>query len=175
VNTEKIANWLQIAGNLGILFGLVAVIVQLNQNTEHLKLQLVDQINSRLYQNNRDVMGENPTAAIEKSVVDPSGMTFAEFKIVDAYLINAVNDWEDRYYLYQAGLVDESYWKRQIDGDASWFFGNPFAKHWWRIAGSPVIEHEVAEYVDQTLASVEDDDTYSYFEKSRIRQPGLPK
>ena len=172
---KESANWLQLLGSLGILAGLVLVAIQLNQNTEHLRLQLVDQINSRLYQNNRDVMGENPAAAIEKSVVDPASMTFAEFKIVDAYLINAVNDWEDRYFLYQAGLVDADYWKQRIDEDASWFFGNPFAKKWWRGAGSSVVQTEVAEYVDQAIRSVHDDDTYSFFERSRVEEPGLPK
>ncbi len=33
MNSEKLANWLQIVGNLGILAGLVLVAVEINQNT----------------------------------------------------------------------------------------------------------------------------------------------
>ncbi len=33
MNSEKLANWLQSVGNLGILAGLVLVAVEINQNT----------------------------------------------------------------------------------------------------------------------------------------------
>ncbi len=33
MNSEKLGNWLQIVGNLGILAGLILVAVEINQNT----------------------------------------------------------------------------------------------------------------------------------------------
>ena len=37
MSSEKLANWLQIVANLGILAGLIMVAVQINQNTASVK------------------------------------------------------------------------------------------------------------------------------------------
>ncbi len=104
--SERVQRWINLTANLAVLAGIVLVLMQLSQNTEHLGLQLVDQINSRLYENNRALLGENPVEAIEKSVLEPESMTFSDFLIVDVYLINALNTLEDRYFLYEADLVE---------------------------------------------------------------------
>ena len=37
MDSNKLSNWLQVAGNFGLLAGLVLVAVQINQNSEQLK------------------------------------------------------------------------------------------------------------------------------------------
>jgi hypothetical protein len=54
--------------------------------------------------------------------------------------------WEDRFFLYEAGLKDTDYWKRHIDENIAWYFGNRFVKRWWRAAGVPVVEEEFAHW-----------------------------
>ena len=137
--------------SLAILVGLVLVAIELNQNTEHLRLQLLDQITARANENNRALLGENPTAAIEKAVREPEKLTYAELLIVDAYLINVLSAWEDRFFLHEAGLVDASDWKQKIAEEVSWYFGNRFAKTWWRESGKEFVEPEVARYIDEAL------------------------
>ncbi len=99
---DRASTWLSLAASLAILVGLVLVAIELNQNTEHLRLQLMDQIIARSSEGNRALLGENPTAAIEKSVREPESLTHAEFLIVDAYLINVLSVWEDRFFVYTA-------------------------------------------------------------------------
>lgn len=166
---ERVQAWLGLVANLAILAGIVLVVAELRQNTLHLRLQLLDQINSRLYENNRVLMGANPVEAIEKSVTNPAEMTYADFRVVDAYLINAVHEWEDRYALYQAGLVNADEWKRTVDEDVPWFFGNPFAKDWWRTNGSSVFPLELADYVTLTIESVTDTASYHFFQETKSR------
>lgn len=161
--------WLGLIANLAILAGIALVLVELRQNTEHLRLQLLDQINGRLYENNRALMGDDPVRSIEKSVLSPAEMTYGDFRVVDAYLINAVHEWDDRYSLYQAGLVSEDEWKRTVDEDVEWFFGNPFAKSWWRANGPGVFPSELAEYVTRVIDSVADTATYGFFRETRDR------
>ncbi len=69
-------------------------------------------------------MGENPTAAIEKSIREPENMTYTEFRIVDAYLINVVGVWEDRFFLYESGLAGASDWKQRIKEEIAFELGN---------------------------------------------------
>ncbi len=71
--------WLSLVANLAILVGLILVVLELNQNTEHTRLLLMDQITARMKENNRALLGENPTAAIEKSIREPENMNFESF------------------------------------------------------------------------------------------------
>jgi len=161
--------WLSLVANLVILAGILLVVLELRQNTDHLRLQLRDQINSRLYENNRALMGDNPLASIEKSIVDPEAMTYSDFRIVDAYLINAVNEWEDRYFMYEAGLAEAAEWRHRVDEDVEWFFGNQYAKNWWHTNGAVLIEPELADYVTSAIANVSETATYDFFEATRVR------
>lgn len=160
---ERVQGWITLVANAAILVGIVLVVLELRQNTDHLRLTLRDQINSRLYENNRAVMGENPLPAIEKSVLAPEAMTYSEFRIVDAYLINAVNEWEDRYFLYQADLAEAEEWRNRVDEDVAWFFGNRFAKNWWRTNGTALVEPELAAYVTSAVEAVSDSATIGFY------------
>ncbi len=167
---ERVERWIKLSANLAVLAGIVLILMQLTQNTEHLRLQLVDQINSRLYENNRALLGEDPVEAIEKSVLEPESMTFSDFLIVDVYLFNALNGWEDLYRLYQADLVEADAWQSRVDGDVVWYFGNRFAKNWWIATGSSFFEGEFAEYVDGAIRSVSENETLQFFERSRVQE-----
>ncbi len=167
---ERVERWINLSANLAVLAGIVLVLMQLTQNTEHLRLQLVDQINNRMYENNRALLGEDPVEAIEKSVLAPESMTFSDFLIVDVYLINALNTWEDRYSLYEADLVEADAWQSRVDGDVVWYFGNRFAKNWWIATGSNFFEPEFVEYVDGAIRSVSENETLQFFERSRVQE-----
>ena len=160
---DRTNSWLSLAANLAILVGLVLVAIELSQNTEHLRLQLTDQITSRMTENNRALLGENPTAAIAKSISEPENLTYAEFRIVDAYLINVLAVWEDRYFLHQAGLVDAANWRRRIEEEVAFELGSRFAKNWWRESGREFAEPEVAQVVDDALQTVDDDESSGYW------------
>jgi hypothetical protein len=164
---DRSSVWLSLVASLAVLVGLFLVMMELRQNTEHLRLQLLDQSTARMTENNRALLGENPTAAIEKSLREPENLTYAEFRIVDAYLINELIVWEDRFFLYKAGLVDASDWKQKIEQEVSWFFGNRFAKNWWREGGKEFVEGELARYIDEAMKAVGDDDTYNYWLRIR--------
>ncbi len=116
---EKVNSSLALGANLGILVGLIVLIVELNQNTDHLKLQLMDQVNARQFEHNSMFIVENPASVIEKSLIEPENITYTEFRVLDAYLVNILSIWEDRFFLYQAGLVDSAFWKTKIEQDAN--------------------------------------------------------
>ena len=166
---DRSNTWLALVANLAILVGLILVVLELNQNTEHIRLLLMDQITARMKENNRALLGENPTTAIEKSIHEPESMTYAEFRIVDAYLINVVGVWEDRFFLFEAGLAGASDWKQRIKEEVAFELGSRFAKNWWREGGRKFVEPEVAQFIDEALKAVGDDDTYNYW--LRIRPP----
>ena len=149
-----------ILANVGVIGGLAFLILELHQNTDHLRLQLMDQINARQFAQNSAFLAENPAPIIEVALTDPASLTFTDFQVMDAYLLNALGGWEDRYFLYEAGLVDDADWKRKIDEEARWFLGNTFGRLWWQRVARSYFEPEFADYVDQAVTSADDQGPY---------------
>ena len=158
--SDRVNSWLSLIASVGILAGLVLVAIELNQNTDQLRLQLVFQTTQKLFENNRDMLGENPTPTIAKSITNPEDLTYDEFLIASSFVLNQLNEWEDRFFIHEAGLIDDRDWKRHIDENIGWTLGNRFAQTYWQIS-KPVFEPEFAQYVDKALGNVDQNATYS--------------
>ena len=77
--SDRVNSWLSLIASVGILAGLILVAIELNQNTDQLRLQLTFQANQKIFENNRDLLGDNPTPAYAKAITDPENLTYEEF------------------------------------------------------------------------------------------------
>ena len=82
----KISNWLQITANVGIVGGLLLVGVQLQQNADLLKTQLLYEESIRMVELETKVVGENAAKVWAKSLTDPRNLTLEEQRIMEALL-----------------------------------------------------------------------------------------
>jgi len=146
--------------------GLVLVAIELNQNTKQLSLELVWQVNERMMENNRTLLGDNPASVYVKSITNPEELTFEEFQIASAFVLNFMGVWEDRHYLYMAGLLGDDEWKSYIDGDISLTLGNRFAQALWKTSKN-LFEPELVRYVDEKLPNVDTGATYHWWLDTR--------
>ncbi len=168
MKTDQVNRWLVVGANVGVLLGLIFVAVELNQNSEQLRLQLIFETTQKIFENNQDLLGDNPAPTISKSITNPEALTFEEYLVASSYVLNLMNEMEDRYFVYhQAGLISDEDWKRHIDENISWCLGNRFAQEVWRTTKS-AFESELANYVDQALTNVSETDTYNYWLEMRI-------
>ena len=158
--SDRVNSWLSLIASVGILAGLVLVAIELNQNTNQLRLQLVFQTTQKLFENNRDLLGGNPTPTIAKSITNPEHLTYEEFLIASAWVLNGLNEWEDRFFVHEAGLISDRDWKRHIDENIGWTLGYRFAQGYWQISKS-AFEPEFAQYIDQALTNIDENSTYS--------------
>ena len=69
-------------------------------------------------------------------------------------MLNFLGVWEDRHFLYQAGLLSDQEWKRFIDDDISLTLGYRFAQELWRTT-KRIFEPELVQYVDEQLPYVD--------------------
>ena len=129
---ERLNSWLQIASNFGVIAGLVLIGVQVQQTRDLTRLQMRLEREESNQQMEQGMLGEEPSVAWAKSIRDPSSLSDAEVKIVDSYLINQLNVWSRTVIMERAGLVERGELERLIRQNAWFFFGNPFAKRWWR-------------------------------------------
>ena len=157
--SDRVNSWLSLIASVGILAGLVLVAIELNQNTDQLRLQLVVQTTQKLFENNRDLLGDNPTSTIAKSITNPEDLTYEEFLIASSFVLNGLNEWEDRFFIHEKGLISDRDWKRHIDHNIGWTLGNRFAQQYWQIAKS-TFEQEFVQYIDQALTNIDENSTY---------------
>jgi hypothetical protein len=160
--SDRGSMWISLIASGGVLIGLILVAIELNQNTQQLRLQLEFQSDQKIVDNNRDLLGDNPTPIIAKSITDPKELTFEEALVASSYFLNLLNEFETRYFIYQAGLIEEQDWKRHIDENICWTLGSQFAQTTWHTTKSS-FEPEFVEYVDDALAGITVDATYGWW------------
>ena len=66
MDSGKLGSWLQIVANVGIVVSLIFASVQLQQNSELLKTQLLYEESSRATDLETKFVGENAAAVIKK-------------------------------------------------------------------------------------------------------------
>ncbi len=124
MDSNKFSNWLQVAGNFGLLAGLILVGFQINQNTEIARTGLTARSFELAMQMNLARMGENPEAALAKAATDPESLTDEELGIV-AQWVFFWGDYDRRFDLLrdQGLVVQEIDWDVFYKNRANWVYG----------------------------------------------------
>jgi hypothetical protein len=163
----KIASWLQVSANLGILAGLILVGLQMQQNEELLRVQIMNQHYTEYIAADTAIAGENVAIVWQKSIEDPGGLSLAEQRSMESQTYAPLNRWINLYRMYEAGLLDESEWQIQVDLDAPFYFGNPYTRAWWdeSKAGWPKewLPLELKDYLDKRLERVSISNNREYY------------
>ena len=132
MDSDKISNWIQVAPNIGILAGLILVGLQMQQNTDLLRMQLLKDEATSYLSTESTILGENYAEVYAKSITDPKSMTVADMRIEDTMLwSHGVFRWSNTYRLYEFGLVEEEQWKSEVTRDLPFLYGSPYGRAWW--------------------------------------------
>ena len=170
MDSENMSKWLTLGANIGILIGLVLVVIQIRQNSDLLRLQFINDEYLAESSSERLLIGENPADAIMKAMYSPEDMTYADFRVNDAYLISKIDMMYRRYQLGQEGIFDEDDWRESNIGFTfEWLFGNRFNRLWWEHAGRGSYSDvpELVEYVDSTIKDVNENRSTQSWETIR--------
>ena len=159
---KSIGYWLQIFSNIGILIGLVLVGLQMKQNSDLLRIQLLYEESDRYTNAERILMGEEPAKVLAKSLTNPTEMTLDERRIVDVYFYTTVEHWFAGYRLNVQGLIEEQDWKHRIRRDAEYIFGNAYGVAWWKVYSRVTsLPKELIDVVDAELSQIEDSNSFA--------------
>ena len=152
---DKLATWLQIIANVGILGSLVLLALQMEQSADLTKLQLLrDDSNSHISAEQAYV-GEQFAVVWEKMILEPENLTLAEMRILDSNIWSqGLYRWWNNYELYQAGLLSEDDWKTPIKSDAGYLLLHPYGRAYWDEVRQPgeLFNEEFTSFVDEVLA-----------------------
>lgn len=163
MSSDRINRWLTLAANVGVLVGIVFLALEIRQNSDHLALQLeFAQPTQKVFEMNRDLMDPVVATILAKAIETPAELTFEEGLVAASFVLNALNEWEDRYLIHEAGLAGVVDWQRHIRENIEWTLGNRFAKEIY-LSNRGAFETEFVEYVDSLLDEVSDKGTYLWW------------
>jgi hypothetical protein len=163
VNSDRLNRWLTLAANVGVLVGIVFLALEIRQNSDHLALQLEFAVpTQKIFEMNRDLMDPSVARIMAIAIETPAELTFEQGLVASSFILNALNEWEDRYLLHKAGLDGVIDWKRHIRENIAWVLGNRFAVAVYN-SNRDAFETEFADYVDTLLGEVPKDGTFSWW------------
>ena len=161
--SDRLNTWLTLGANIAVLIGIAILAFEIRQNSEHLALQLEFQAAQKMFENNRDMQDPDKALIYSKAVTRPSEMALDEALVAASIVLNLTNEWEDRFFIYEAGLISDTEWKQHIRENIGWTLGSKFAKEVWE-QNRPAYEPEFADYVDTLLQDVADNGTVAWWE-----------
>ncbi|MBV1930837.1 MAG: hypothetical protein KUG71_03895 [Porticoccaceae bacterium] len=169
LSSDRLSSWLTVGANVGILAGLILVAVQIEQNSELVRMQLVNDGNLASNQLWVSATGEKPLEALAKSIENPEELTFAEFLVVDLFLFSNMNLLYRNYELAREGIFDENEWQASVEALAPYFIANKFGRIWWREEASAFFSPEFSAFVNKQLEEEGAMDTQAYWLRIKKR------
>ncbi len=128
----KANNWPQTITNLGIIAGLVLVGVQMKQNTDLLKTQLLYEESRRIIEQESQYIGENGAEVWAKSLTAPQDLSLAERRIMEALLWSYAEQLRSTRQLAEFGLLNDEEWRLRVRTETLFMLGNPYGRAWWK-------------------------------------------
>ena len=177
VDYSMINDVLQIAASIGIFIGLLLVGVQLKQNSNLLKTQLLYEESHRAIQVETAVVGEEGATVWAKSVSDPESLTLADHRIMEALLWSFTEQLRATRLLGELGLIDDTDWRVRVKSESGFMLANRYGTAWWKnyCGHNNPLPSDVTDAVDKRLSELSPEYTLEYMGgvlNSLNEQPG---
>ena len=131
MNLDKLANWLQIIGNLGILAGLILVAMQINQNTQAtIATASTDLTNQSMEYFALGMDNQVISRAILKESIGGELDDFEKAQLLQHQYLN-FRIFENAYLQYRRGFYDEGEWDRYRRIIANRLTVDSYARQMW--------------------------------------------
>ena len=145
----------------------------MRQNQELMKVNLTNDYYSSYAQAEMIFAGENLPAVWEKSLVDPKNLSLKEMRILEAHTYSPITRWINLYRLYEAGILEKTFWQSQVNLDASYYLGTPYGRAYWETIKPHALESnfiplDLLDYIDNVLAATDPQDIRRHFESFKL-------
>lgn len=150
---EKINSLLGLAGNFAVLLGLIALAIEINDNTAAMRSQELSSFQERTQSLLASLMGEDIRRIYVKSLTEPEALTLEELRGITAYLSIRISNLERIYTAEASGIIRREDWESEILG-APIYLGSQFGRVFWEnIKGDYAHRPEFVEAVDTALTT----------------------
>ncbi len=169
-------DWLQAAGSLGILVGLILVALQMKQNSDLLAAQLAHAESDRYIAIETAAMGEDLPRAWAKALDEPQSLTLEEQIVVEGYMFSTIERWRSLHRVSEQGLSSQA-WEPIVREDTSYYLAHPYGRAWWEtFTSDPSVDYppELVSFVTDELNTTARNYTRRYFSQMIDRITAQP-
>jgi len=129
--TDRIARWLTIGANVGVVLGLIMLIVEIRQNESLTRVATEGAMNELMAETEFHLGQPEQSAAWVKSYMAPETMTDVDIRMNEAVLVSLLMQWDYAFQMERAGLRTRAEVERLIHNTAPYYFGSRFGKKWF--------------------------------------------
>ncbi len=113
---EKVNPWLTFVGNIAILLGLIAVAIEIRDNSLAVRSQELGALRELTQNRYLAMLSPELAAMYVKSLENPGEMTAAELWAMSNYVNIRVSLAQRSFRAYQDGIIDQADWDSELAG-----------------------------------------------------------
>lgn len=129
---DRLNHWLTLAANVGVIVGLFVLIVEVRQNANLTRAEMLSNRDDLLVQIEMSLASPEISAAWVKSIRDPESLSDTEIRMVESHLVAMMMQWHYMFTMEEAGLTSRGHTRQHILNVAPYYFGSRHGKNWWR-------------------------------------------
>lgn len=131
MESDRLARWLTIGANLGVLVGLLLLIAELNQNRDMMRAQIRHELAMGIVERLQTPANNYQLADVLFGGVSGDALTPGEAFQVELRTNALFRYWEDVHYQYRVGLHDDVEFQRQRDAWRVSLERSQLARDYW--------------------------------------------
>jgi hypothetical protein len=161
--------------NFGVIVGLLLLVYELNQARDFARIEFLNSNRLAFQEIEMDMMNPDIAVVWAKAAVDPNSMSNSDVRVMDAFLINLYNHWQQQWILEQEGFLKSGKSEAVLMTDVAFYFGSIFAQVWWEDLKSTHDRPEAREFdalIDKVIADTDLSANRHYIERiqQRVRE-----
>jgi len=144
---EKLNQWLTLFANVGVLAGIVFLAVELQQNTQQLKLQSYQAWQTANNEINMTMADLDLAAVASAGHQDSTRLTRENYIAYAMFHLSMLQMAQTTHYLYLQGSLDEELWRAEMDRAAG-VLSLRGVRQWWEAGGRTQVAPGFAEFIE---------------------------
>ena len=151
MESQKLANWIQMITAVAVLAGLTLVVIELRQAKELTQVQITAEAFTRGVNLELSKMAEDPRSALIKAEFRPEELTEEDAVTLDGFFMaQTMMMWEMQLSDQIAGL--DRRWRQNVVGMAKVAFASEPAQRWFEVQEDQ-LSPEIAEIIRNAIES----------------------
>ena len=169
--TDRIARWLTLGANIGVVLGFIILIVEIQQNAALTRVAAEGALNELVVDTELHLAQPEQSAAWAKSYMAPETMTDVDIRMNEAILVSLLLQWDNAFQMQRSGLRTRAEVERLIRNTAPFYFGSRFGKRWFEAQAPGWQGTDMMEVAGPIVASLDDNFMRDYYVNLRIEAP----
>jgi hypothetical protein len=163
MNLDKLNRWLTFAGNIAIVLGLIALTIEINENTTAVRAQELGALQEQIQARQLASLNGDFSEVYAKGLYKPAELSVSDLLRLVPFLSHWLSNMQRTHHAYVDGVIREVDYQAQLLSAPIWFGTELGQVVWAEIKADYAHDPEFVAAIDEALRTspvVPDDDWY---------------